>query len=186
MPIPLILLLSLLIALARGGRLSNLAHISIRYPILLFLPFAIQLIAFSPVGDIFINNILLAQILYLVSMALAIFALWLNRHLPGVLWIALGLVLNTLVITLNGGFMPVSAAARQFAGQPPLTERDMNIIPMTDATLLPWLGDILPLPAFLPFATVFSIGDVFIAIGGVIFIQKSMVLAKPRADHETE
>ena len=113
----------------------------------------------------------LAQFLYATSLALAALALALNRQLPGVIWIAAGLALNSVAIFSNGGFMPVSAGAREVAGLAPLTERDMNVIPLTDETRLPFLADILPLPSILPFANVFSIGDVLITLGGVIFIQ---------------
>jgi hypothetical protein len=110
----------------------------------------------------------------------------LNRHLPGVFWIALGLFANILVISLNGGFMPVSLAAREIAGLPALTARQNNVVPMTDTTLLPWLGDILPLPAFVPFANVFSLGDVLIAIGGVIFTQRVLMQPLSGKDSQTD
>ena len=40
---------------------------------------------------------------------------------------------------------------------------------MTDATLLPFLGDVIPLPA-----SVISIGDVFLAIGIGVFVEDRM------------
>lgn len=178
--IPLVILASLGIALVRGGSLSNLAHLSLRHFWVLFLPLLLQLVAFSSLGEAVVSGAPLAQYLYAASLGLAAFALWLNRQLPGVGWIALGLFLNCLVILLNGGFMPVSAAAREFAGLPPVLEREMNVVPMTGETVLPWLSDVLPLPAFIPFANVFSVGDVLIAIGGVIFTQLSLVPPKPR------
>jgi hypothetical protein len=74
--------------------------------------------------------------------------------------------------------MPVSNAAREFAGLPPLTGRYLNIIPITESTIFPWLSDVLPLPAILPFANVYSIGDFLVALGGVIFIQS---IVSPRS-----
>jgi len=115
----------------------------------------------------------------------AAIGLVLNRHLPGVVWIAAGLALNALAIVANGGFMPVDSGARAFAGMPPLTERDMNVVPMTAETRLPFLADILPLPSFLPFANVFSIGDVLITVGGVIFTQ-SIVPPRPKTEPQAD
>lgn len=169
--IPLVLLGSLLVALARGARLTNLTHMPLHHVWLLFVPFVLQVIAFSPVGDIIVMGAPLAQYLYVVSLAVAAIGLALNRQLPGVIWIAVGLALNAIAILANGGFMPVAASAREFAGLAPLTGRDLNVIPMNAETRLPFLADILPLPSFVPFASVFSIGDVLIALGGVIFIQ---------------
>lgn len=178
MLIPLFLASSLGLALARGGRLTNLASLSLRSPLLLFVPLVLQLVAFSPVGDMSVWDSPLAQFLYLASMTCAVLALALNRHIPGVPLIALGLACNFLVISLNHGFMPTSLAARQVAGLHDLAGRSMNVVPLTDTTVLPWLADILPLPAWVPFANVFSVGDILILIGGVIFTQKSVLMAK--------
>lgn len=180
--VALIITTSVLIALARGGRLTNVTHIPLRFLSLLFVPLLLQAIAFSPIGEVRILELPLAQLLYSASLGLTALALWLNRHLPGVVWIALGLLLNFVVISLNGGFMPVAPRAREFAALPPLTGRDKNIVPMTDSTLLPWLADILPLPAFVPFANVFSAGDLLIVIGAVIFTQMILVPPKRRTD----
>jgi uncharacterized protein DUF5317 len=169
-----LLALSLALALLRGGRLTSLFELPIRHLWLFFLPFALQLAVFSPLRSALPLGSEVDRLLYFASLLTAAVALWLNRHLPGLTWIAAGLVLNLLVISLNGGFMPVAGAARSFAGLPPLSARDANVIPMTETTLLPWLGDTLPLPAWLPFANVYSPGDVLVAIGGVLFIQRNL------------
>jgi hypothetical protein len=43
-----------------------------------------------------------------------------------------------------------------------------------ERTLLPWLGDVFVLPRPLPFANVFSIGDVLIGLGAVWFLVRAM------------
>ncbi len=171
----IVLALCLVIALARGGRVSRVLELRTRHLWILFIPFALQLIAFSPLGDAPVSGALLAKALYVSSLAVAALAVWLNRHLPGLTLISLGLALNFVVIALNGGFMPVSLEARRLAGRASLIERDANVIPMTPDTVLPWLGDVLPLPAGVPFANVFSIGDVLITLGGIIFIWRALV-----------
>lgn len=183
--IPLVLVTSLLVALARGGRLANFARMPLHHIWLLFLPFLVQLVAFSPPGDIIVAGAPLAQYLYAISLVLAAVGLFLNRQLPGVIWIALGLALNSIAILSNGGFMPVSGSAREFAGLMPLTGRELNVIPLTADTRLPFLTDILPLPSILPFANVFSIGDILITLGGVIFIQ-SIVPSKPQTETQAD
>jgi len=175
----LVFVSSMLVALARGGRLENLATLRVRYIWLFFVPLALQLAVFSPMGNLARIDDALDRYVYFASHLLVALALWLNRTIPGVKWIALGFVLNFVVISLNGGFMPVSNSAMAFAGLPLLTERDGHAIPMTDATLLPFLGDILPMPAGLPITKVFSVGDIIIMLGGIILTQKVLVKPSP-------
>ncbi len=179
MAILALLVLSLLIALARGGSLGALANLQIRYLWLFFVPLILQLLAFTPLASAFGLGTDSTRVIYLASMLCGALALALNWQLPGLVWIAAGLALNLLVITLNGGFMPVLPAAREFTGLPALDSRDNNVIPMTSETRLWFLGDILPLPAWLPFTNVFSLGDVLITFGGVLFIQQALL--PPRA-----
>lgn len=169
------------IALLRGGNPDNLTRLNPRYLWLFFLPLGLQMIAFSPVGSSPEFGLTLVKAVYLASMAIAALALALNWRLPGLIWVAVGLMSNFAVIASNGGLMPVSASAREFAGMPPLTGPNLNVLPMTPDTLVPWLGDILPLPSWMPFANVFSVGDVLITVGGLIFIQKALV--PTRAEH---
>ena len=183
--IPSILALSLVVALLRGGRLSRLFDLPIRYAWLFFIPLALQLLLFTSLRSTFKLSGNADRILYLVSMAIVAVVLWLNRRLPGIWWIIAGFTLNFLVITLNGGFMPVSNAARAFAGLPSVIGRSHNVIPMTDTTILPWLGDILPLPAWMPAANVFSVGDVLVVIGEWILIQRALVKPSPRTQGST-
>lgn len=171
-----VLLLSLAVALARGGSIYALGTLRVRFLWLFFVPLLLQLVIFTPLARFLGSDPGIPRLVYLVSMALGALALLLNRHLPGVLPIGVGLVSNLLVIALNGGFMPVSAAAREFAGMSALDGRDNNVIPMTPGTVLWFLGDILPLPAWVPLANVFSVGDVLIALGGAYFIQRALVL----------
>ncbi len=178
----LVLFLSTAVALARGGSLNELVNLRVRQLWLFFIPLGLQLVVFTPLASLFGSSTAVIQFVYLVSMLIAALALVLNRQLPGLLWIAAGLVLNVLVITANGGFMPVSPAAREFAGMAALSGRDNNVIPMGPGTWFWFLGDILPLPAWMPFANVFSLGDVLITLGGVRFTQRALVPPRPAPD----
>jgi hypothetical protein len=88
-------------------------------------------------------------------------------------WVVIfvGIALNTLAIVANGGHMPQSpeAAAAVWGADYVRVEtyggRLENVSWMTPASRLPWLGDILPLPRWLPRPNVLSIGDVLLALG---------------------
>ena len=67
--------------------------------------------------------------------------------------------------------MPADANAMELAGLPPGDHA--NSVVLADPALRP-LTDIFALPAWLPMANVFSIGDVLIAVGIVWTIAATM------------
>jgi predicted MFS family arabinose efflux permease len=75
-----------------------------------------------------------------------------------------GLALNALAILANGGRMPVSAGAADAAGV-----GDFRSV-SESASHLRFLGDVFAIPRELPFANVFSVGDVLIGLGAIAFI----------------
>jgi hypothetical protein len=82
---------------------------------------------------------------------------------------ALGVGLNLLVIGANGGYMPRSTEASATVGRPVDTiadgQRLANVGILSDSTRLPWLGDVLPEPQWLPLSNVLSVGDVLLMVG---------------------
>ena len=85
-----------------------------------------------------------------------------NWRLPGAPLVALGSLLNLIVILVNGA-MPVDIEMLGAAGG---RMRDDAIHePLSETSVLPLLADIIILP-FVRAA--YSIGDVFIAIGGFL------------------
>jgi len=125
----------------------------------------------------------LAAVSIVTSLLLLLGFAWLNRHLPGMLILIVGLVLNLAVIVVNGGFMPINPnTAERLVG----TERiasfelgsrigDKDILLHTHDTHLEWLADRFLLPAGFPYQVAFSLGDVFIALGAfwILAFQKS-------------
>jgi Family of unknown function (DUF5317) len=92
---------------------------------------------------------------------------------------AVGVLLNCAVVVANGGHMPQSQEARIAAGASAERVAGLasepgwrNVAPMTDESRLPWLGDVLPEPAWLPLHNVMSLGDVLLASGiaGVLYL----------------
>ena len=72
-----------------------------------------------------------------------------NRHIPGLLVIALGGALNFAAIAANGGVMPADPDAIEAAGIPQHAGDFINSAPASDAPL-GFLGDIFHTPAWMP------------------------------------
>ena len=86
--------------------------------------------------------------------------------------VAVGAGANLAAIVANGGFMPASEAAFAALGGG-LNAGYTNSSIVANPALEP-LTDAYSLPTWLPFANVFSVGDVLIAIGVAIVIVSAM------------
>lgn len=158
---------TLVVLVLRGGSLRHLGELRLRYPVLAFLSLAIQLVIFPPNGSAppFPEW---TTVLYAVSMLLI--GIWtiLNRHIPGIVLVGIGLVCNLVAILANGGYMPVDPDIARVAGlqrDTPETALQFNSIARDTNVHLWILTDILPVPAGLPFHNVYSIGDVLLTCG---------------------
>lgn len=163
-------LIGLVLGSVLGGRLSGLATIDFRWPWLAIGGFLVQLVLFSDpvrerVGD-------LGAPLYVASTVAVLIAVVRNVRITGMALVALGAAANLAAIVANGGYMPASADAFAALGSGP-NPGYTNSAVMADPMLEP-LTDLFALPSWLPFANVFSIGDVLIAVGVVIVIVAGM------------
>jgi hypothetical protein len=95
-----------------------------------------------------------------------------NIRLTGIPIVALGSISNLAAISANGGAMPADAAALAIAGLDGAGSHTNSVV-LEHPALQP-LTDIFALPAWLPFANVFSVGDVLIGVGLVIVIAAAM------------
>ncbi|MDP3014582.1 MAG: DUF5317 family protein, partial [Candidatus Subteraquimicrobiales bacterium] len=141
------LFFSIILGYLRGGSLSRLSRLNIKYPWLIFLAF---LINFLLLPFLFKEKLLSANSIFfglVFSYLFLLVAVWFNRKDKYLLILGAGIALNFLVILLNRG-MPVSLfMVEKFSPQDYEYIRNMEgflHIPMTDSTQLKFLGDILP------------------------------------------
>jgi hypothetical protein len=89
-------------------------------------------------------------------------------------WLTLGILLNTIVISLNGGVMPVDPSFLQEASRNALLEGQGTHGLMTSMTQLSFLADrfYLDIPGLQK--QVFSVGDMVIDIGCFLLVFKTM------------
>ena len=103
------------------------------------------------------------------------YGLWRNRELRTIWLAAFGLALNTLVMTANGGQMPVSADALLAAGLEGFlhfmqTSSDAVHNLIGPGTKLWFLSDVIPLPWF---KKVISPGDAFLFLAVLLFFPET-------------
>ena len=177
--------LSTALGLLRGGRLANLGGVSWRHPYLIIVGLGLQVAIFSPLWpDLFEGPP--TAILYIDALALLLLAVILNSQLPGIKLLGVGLALNLLAISSHGGWMPVRLEAVRQAGLAPIaavletTGHYRHLIPLGGGSALWFLTDILPVPGPGPQANVYSVGDLLVAAGVFLFVQKTMT--QPLAD----
>lgn len=157
----LVIAISIVVGLLRGGKLRNLTEI--RVTLWWLLPLGFLLLASSAFVPSDLHDLGVA--LVLTSYLPLLLFVWLNRDLAGI-WIAgLGILMNFTVILANEG-MPVLEAAAQIAGGSSELVLTAKHVLLTSATRLPFLGDVIPLPG-----AVLSLGDVFLAIGVGSFLE---------------
>ncbi|QOR66373.1 DUF5317 domain-containing protein [Cytobacillus suaedae] len=172
------IIIALLVALIRGGKITNLSEITLKmgwvFPVLLLF----QLIIFSLQNELaWIGTY--SNIAFIFVYLIGLFFLWLNWDQPGFPIITLGVGLNFIVMVLNGGRMPVSPEAALALDPTYINALKHNLYAkhevITNSTHLAFLGDIIPLSAPYPKEQVISIGDIIMNIGVFIFIQRVIV-----------
>jgi hypothetical protein len=158
-----------------GGRLERLGAMRFRWPWLALAGLAAQVVLFSGAVDDRIGGA--GPALYVASTAVVLAAVLANLVIPGLALVALGAVSNMAAIVANGGYMPADRQASAVAGLEPHSGFSNSVV--TDAPALRPLTDIFAIPEGIPFANVFSIGDVLIAAGIGVAIAAGMRRTQP-------
>jgi uncharacterized protein DUF5317 len=163
-----------------GGRLERLGALRLRWAPLALLGLAIQVLIFSdPVGSLVGDA---GPAVYVASTAIVLIVVLRNIAIPGVGLIAIGATCNLAAIVANGGWMPADGSALASVGGLPAGAS--NSIVVADPALGP-LTDLFALPAALPLANVFSVGDVLIGAGVAVTIALAMRAASPAGKRST-
>jgi hypothetical protein len=168
-----------------GGRLRNLEAVRFVWWQLALAGLFVQLLLFAdPIQERIGSE---GPAIYVVSTLMVLAALLRNVRLPGLGIIAVGATLNLIPILLNGGFMPSSPDAwLELTGVAAVpVAHYSNVALIGPDTLVPFLGDIFVFPRPLPMATLFSIGDLVIAVGAVVLLVSSMRRPAPMTQRLT-
>lgn len=111
-------------------------------------------------------------LVYATTTALVLAVILRNWPLTGIPIVAAGATSNLAAIVANGGWMPSDPGALASAGIVPGPGPSNGIV-LDEPALRP-LTDIFAIPAGLPLANVFSVGDVLIGLGLVVAIAAAM------------
>jgi hypothetical protein len=155
-----IMVLSVLVA---GGDLRRIGTIRFRWAPVVALALAVQVLIEGVVNMPHGVNVAV----HIASYVIVSVFLVANWRVPGMKLIALGAILNFVVISTNGGVMPANRHAVHVAG------RDHKYAPAFENSQpiahprLSFLGDVFPIPKSwpLPVHNVFSVGDILIVVG---------------------
>lgn len=175
-----IIIISIIIGLLRNGKLSSLSQISLKRIELIVLACLIQ------GGLIFLGSKKVKFVLdyssYMIisSYIVLLLAVWYNKKLKGINFIALGIIFNFIVIVANGGHMPVLLGSLYKAGLNDfaLVLREGIYVThalITEKTSFRFLADVIPLPPPFPDPSVVSAGDFLMFFGVFSLIQNAMV-----------
>ncbi len=174
--------LAIVLGLLRGGKLVQLASLPFHWPAVPLIAFALQLLVIylpKPPGPEIAWPLVLLGISALALLA----TVYVNRRLPGMAVLGLGLLLNLAVMLANGGYMPITPQAVERIGH---TSRmvtgatgtrmasSKDVMLAAEETRLYFLSDILVLARPFPIPSAFSLGDVAVALGAFILVQHAL------------
>ncbi|MGH2899676.1 MAG: DUF5317 family protein [Solirubrobacteraceae bacterium] len=178
MALALPLLAGFVLAPLLGGRWSRLGTLRLRTAWIFYVAIALQLIAFPVKVLPWHTSDRIGVVLWLISYAIFATGVAGNFRIPGIPLIAIGLVSNLSAILTNGGHMPALPSALRGAGLHFTKNRNSAELASPH---LSWLVDRWAAPSWIPWANVFSVGDVLIATGGLLFaLGATGVLRRPR------
>lgn len=160
----------------RGGRLSRIPDAPLRLMWLLFVGVGLQLaVDLAAARGLLPDAGVSGWMLLFLSQLLVVVVIAVNWHAPGMPLVAVGLVMNAVVMAANGA-MPVSPDAIAALGLEGAQVPPGKHTLMTAETRLPWLADVFPLPIL---RTIISAGDVVLAAGVIPLVHWMMTYRPP-------
>ena len=187
MALALPLALGLTVSTLVGGSLRALAELKLRATWLFYAALVLQVAAFPFRPLPWHTSDRAATLLWIASYALLIGAAALNRRVPGVVIVFVGMACNLAAVLSNGGHMPVRPSAMRAAGYDYVVHANSAALAHPHLSLL---IDRWAAPSWIPGANVFSVGDVIIAVGAFVFalvttgaVARVSGLAKPPVEH---
>lgn len=159
------ILLGILFALLVGGRPGRVLELELRHAWCVPTALGIQLALFSFFGGSFVPAEL-GTAVHISSYGFLAFFATANAGTKVLLPLFAGMAANALAIAANGGKMPVSPEAARAAGIDVGVHSNVQL----GGERLTFLGDVFALPHQMPFANVFSVGDLLIGVGMMVLI----------------
>ena len=173
-----VLLLSLAVGYARGGRLRRYDQRPLRAIALPVAAFLIEALLARLGQDLLLPAVL-------AEYALLLLFLFFNRREKAMWLLLAGTLVNFFVILCHGGRMPVSPAIYRYEVFAPFVERVQSgelleyVLVGWDDPLW-WLGDAVPIPVLVPGLA--SVGDFLLGGGLFWLVQRIMCPSAPRGD----
>jgi len=175
-------LAGLVIGAVSGGSVARLGDLRFSWAPLIAIGMVVQLLLFSTtVGD---SLGVAAPVVYVASNLAVLAAVWKNRTIPGLPLVLVGGAANLVAICANGGYMPVSGDALVALGRFP-REGYVNSR-FLDGVVLGPLTDLFAMPAWMPMANIFSVGDALIGVGAAMAVVAAMHGRAPTVDRATK
>ena len=162
--------LGIALGLLLGGRLSALGGLHFAWAPVAIAGLVVQVVLFTATGADVAGS--LAPAIYVASTAAVFVAVIRNLGTKGMPVVALGAAANLIAISANGGMMPTTPEALAAAGLDGPGAYTNSVV-VANPALQP-LTDIFAIPAGVPLANVFSVGDVLIGLGIVFVIAAAM------------
>ncbi|MEX2503441.1 MAG: DUF5317 domain-containing protein [Egicoccus sp.] len=174
----IVVLLAVAVSYARGGRLGNFAAAPLHHGWLLAIGVVMQVGVDLAAARGWLGPDAGTYVLLLVSQLFVVAWVVVNRHLPGLILVAVGLAANALVMAANGA-MPVSPDAIAALGIGEVEVPPGKHVLLDGSTRLPWLADVIPVP---PLRSIISVGDILLAIGLIPLTHRLMTWPLPAAE----
>ncbi|MFZ0666826.1 MAG: DUF5317 domain-containing protein [Acidimicrobiales bacterium] len=142
------------------GRISRLLKVRLKGFYLVWAALIDQILVISVLPA---RPHLILDVANLASYLAAAVFLWMNKRVPGVLFLGAGGAMNLVAIVANGGTMPASRNALRASGWRPEPGHFVNSGVVAHPKVA-FLGDVFATPRWFPFHDVFSAGDIVIVV----------------------